>query len=98
MIPAFVWFFAMLTRSPGSTIRHRRTAAAAGGCILVRRSAYERIGGYAAIQHELIDDCALAREVKRGGPIWLGLTRQNRQPARLSAPQGCMGRGGAHRL
>src|SRR6185295_13590056 len=28
----------------------------------------------AAIKGELIDDCALAREIKRGGPIWLGLT------------------------
>jgi len=75
MIPAFVWFFALLRPFSWVNDPARRTAAAAGGCILVRRQAYERIGGYAAIHHELIDDCALAREVKRGGPIWLGLTR-----------------------
>jgi hopene-associated glycosyltransferase HpnB len=75
MIPAFVWFFALLRPFSWVNDPDRRTAAAAGGCILVRRQAYERIGGYEAIRHELIDDCALAREVKRGGPIWLGLTR-----------------------
>jgi hopene-associated glycosyltransferase HpnB len=56
----------------------RRTAAAAGGCVLMRRSAYERIGGYEAIKGAFIDDCALARAVKRGGSIWLGLTRGTR--------------------
>ncbi|HXP12089.1 MAG TPA: glycosyltransferase [Stellaceae bacterium] len=76
MIPAFVWFFALLRPFSWVNDPARRTAAAAGGCILVRRSAYERIGGYAAIHGELIDDCALAREVKRGGRIWLGLTRK----------------------
>jgi hopene-associated glycosyltransferase HpnB len=74
MIPAFVWFFAMLRPFAWASDPDRRTSAAAGGCILIRRSAYERIGGYAAIHRELIDDCALAREVKRGGKIWLGLT------------------------
>ncbi len=74
MIPAFVWYFAMLRPFAWVNDPERRTAAAAGGCILIRRGAYERIGGYAAIHDELIDDCALAREVKRGGPIWLGLS------------------------
>jgi hypothetical protein len=41
---------------------------------LIRRSALERIGGIAAIRGELIDDCALARAVKPGGDIWMGLT------------------------
>jgi hopene-associated glycosyltransferase HpnB len=76
MIPAFVWFFALLRPFSWVNDPAHRTAAAAGGCILVRASAYERIGGYAAIHEELIDDCALAREVKRGGKIWLGLSSQ----------------------
>ena len=43
--------------------------------MLVRPAALERIGGIRAIAGELIDDCALAREVKRrGGPVWLGLS------------------------
>lgn len=75
LIPAFVFFFAMLYPFAWSNDPKRRIAAAAGGCILMRRSAYKRIGGYQSIRGALIDDCALAREVKRGGSIWLGLTR-----------------------
>lgn len=78
LIPAFVFFFAMLYPFAWSNDPRRDIAAAAGGCILLRRDAYERIGGYAAIRDALIDDCALAREVKRGGSIWLGLTQQTR--------------------
>jgi hopene-associated glycosyltransferase HpnB len=55
--------------------RDRRTAAAAGGCILIRPSALDRIGRIESIRDAIIDDCALARAVKRtGGGIWLGLT------------------------
>ena len=76
LIPPFVFFFALLYPFSWSNDPRKTTAAAAGGCMLIRRSAYERIGGYAAIKGELIDDCALAREVKRGGhSIWLGLTQ-----------------------
>lgn len=79
LIPAFVFFFAMLYPFAWSNDPRRGTAAAAGGCVLLRRSAYERIGGFAAIHAALIDDCALARAVKRsGGSIWLGLTRWTR--------------------
>ena len=53
-------------------------AGAAGGCVLLKRSALERIGGLAAIRDEVIDDCALASAVKHaGGAIWLGLTRKS---------------------
>ncbi|HEY3919928.1 MAG TPA: glycosyltransferase [Stellaceae bacterium] len=78
LIPPFVFFFALLYPFTWSNDPRKSTAAAAGGCILVRRSAYERIGGYATIKGALIDDCALAREVKRGGSIWLGLTQETR--------------------
>ena len=43
----------------------RKTAGAAGGCMLIRPEALERAGGVAAIRGEIIDDCALARRVKR---------------------------------
>ncbi len=78
LIPAFVFFFALLYPFAWSNDPKHRTAAAAGGCILVRRAAYERIGGYAALKGELIDDCALARAVKHGGAIWLGLTQETK--------------------
>jgi hopene-associated glycosyltransferase HpnB len=73
LIPAFVFFFFLLY--PPEWIRdpRRKTAGAAGGCILIRPSALERIGGIAAIRSEIIDDCALARAVKQtGGQVWLG--------------------------
>jgi hopene-associated glycosyltransferase HpnB len=75
LIPAFVFFFFLLY--PPRWIRdpRRKTAGAAGGCMLVRHAALERAGGIAAIRNEIIDDCALARAVKRtGGRVWLGLT------------------------
>ncbi len=75
LIPAFVFFFFLLY--PPAWIRdpRRRTAGAAGGCILIRRTALERIGGIERIRGELIDDCALARAVKQsGGRVWLGLS------------------------
>jgi hopene-associated glycosyltransferase HpnB len=76
LIPAFVFFFAMLYPFVWANDPRRKTAAAAGGCMLIRRVALERIGGIAAIKGELIDDCALARAVKRsGGSIRLDLTR-----------------------
>ncbi|WP_042381466.1 glycosyltransferase [Streptacidiphilus melanogenes] len=74
IVPAFVYFFAQLypfrwSNKPGS-----RTAAAAGGCTLVRREALARAGGVAAIRGAVIDDVNLARLVKRGGGrTWLGL-------------------------
>lgn len=74
LIPAFVFFFQMLYPFPWVNDPARRTAAAAGGCMLARRTAVEGIGGLAAIQDALIDDCALARRIKAKGPIWLGLT------------------------
>jgi hopene-associated glycosyltransferase HpnB len=75
LIPAFVFFFFMLYPPEWVNSPKQRTAAAAGGDILVRAEALARMGGIAAIRNELIDDCALAREIKRGGSIWLGLTQ-----------------------
>jgi hopene-associated glycosyltransferase HpnB len=74
LIPAFVYFFDMLFPFGAVNSTHSPIAAAAGGCMLVRRAALEKAGGIAAIRHNLIDDCALGRVMKRQGPIWLGLT------------------------
>jgi hypothetical protein len=54
----------------------RRTAAAAGGVMLVRAKALQAIGGIAAIRDALIDDCALGKALKKNGSIWLGLAPQ----------------------
>ncbi len=79
LVPAFVFFFLLLY--PPQWIRdpRRRTAGAAGGCILLRRDALEGIGGLDAIRNNLIDDCALAAAVKHsGGAVWLGLSEATR--------------------
>lgn len=75
-IPAFIFFFQMLYPFSWVNDATRRTAAAAGGCILVRRDALEAVGGITAIHGELIDDCALAKKIKAIGTIWIGLTER----------------------
>ena len=75
LIPAFVFFFFMLYPPRWIRDSRRRTAGAAGGCMLVNPAALENAGGIAAIRGQIIDDCALARAIKRsGGRIWLGIT------------------------
>lgn len=75
-IPAFIFFFQMLYPFAWANDPRARTAAAAGGCVLLRRDALERAGGLAAIRGAMIDDCSLAAIIKPQGPIWLGLTER----------------------
>lgn len=74
LIPAFVFFFDMLYPFGWVNDPKNKTAAAAGGCMLVKREALERAGGIDVIRSNIIDDCALGRAMKGHGPIWLGLT------------------------
>ena len=75
LMPAFVHFFKILYPFRWVNAPNRRTAAAAGGCILVETRLLDRIGGFESIKSAVIDDCALARQVKlQGVKIWLGLT------------------------
>ena len=79
LIPAFVFFFLKLYPPRWIADPRSKVAGAAGGCILIRASALQRIGGVASIRGEIIDDCALARAVKSsGGRIWMGLTSATR--------------------
>jgi hopene-associated glycosyltransferase HpnB len=76
LIPPFLYFFLMLYPPRWIAAPKASTAGAAGGCILLRRNVLAPIGGIVAIRADVIDDCALARAVKRnGGRIWMGLTR-----------------------
>lgn len=82
LIPAFVFFFAKLYPFGWVNDPARRMAAAAGGCMLIRRAAFERAGGLEPVRERIIDDCALGRELKRrgrpmdaegrAGRVWLG--------------------------
>lgn len=78
LIPAFVFFFQKLYPFAWVNDPARGTAAAAGGCMLVRRDALSAAGGLDAMRGALIDDCALGALLKGQGPIWLGLTHDVR--------------------
>lgn len=76
LVPAFVYFFQMLYPFARVNDSRSHVAAAAGGTVLIRREALERIGGVAAIKGALIDDVTLATAVKRSGSaIYLGHSR-----------------------
>lgn len=72
LVPAFVFFFQLLYPFARVNDPQSATAAAAGGTVLIRRRALDRIGGIEAVRGALIDDVALANAVKQGGRIWLG--------------------------
>jgi hopene-associated glycosyltransferase HpnB len=77
LIPSFVYFFSKLYPFKWVNDSGKKTAAAAGGCILVRAETLIHTGGLKPIASELIDDCALARQIKGASdnsPIWLGLS------------------------
>ena len=77
VVPAFVYFFAQLYPFARVNSPRSRTAAAAGGCMLVRREALERSGGLAGISGARIDDVALGQVIKRQrGRCWLGLSTE----------------------
>jgi hopene-associated glycosyltransferase HpnB len=79
LIPAFIFFFQKLYPFAWANSDRSSAAAAAGGCVLIRRRMLEKIGGLAALRGALIDDCTLAKLVKRaGGRLWLGLTDTSR--------------------
>jgi len=75
IVPAFVYSFFQLYPPAWVRMPRARTAAAAGGCMLVRRATLERVGGLVGIADARIDDVALGTLLKRGGGrIWLGVT------------------------
>jgi hopene-associated glycosyltransferase HpnB len=75
IVPAFVYFFAQLYPFRKVNDPRSRVAAAAGGCMLIRRAALEAAGGLEPIRGALIDDVALGTLLKKhGNRTWLGLT------------------------
>jgi len=79
LIPAFVYFFSKLYPFRWVGDPRRKTAGAAGGCMLVRQASLAAAGGLEAIRSALIDDCALGSLIKRvGGRTWLGFTNSVR--------------------
>ena len=76
LLPAFVYFFKLLYPFHLSNSRFPYVAAAAGGCVLVETEALQQIGAFASLRGALIDDCTLARQIKRKGyRTWTGMSR-----------------------
>lgn len=76
LMPAYVYFFKFMYPFALVNSVSSRTAAAAGGCILIRREVLEEIGGFASLKSAIIDDCTLAKQVKAAGHgIWLGVSK-----------------------
>ena len=73
LVPAFVFFFAMLYPFEAVSNPNKKAAAAAGGSMLAKRSALERAGGMNTVRKALIDDCAMGAMMKKQGPIRLTL-------------------------
>lgn len=81
MIPAFVFFFQKLYPFKWVNNSQKSTAAAAGGCVLIRHQVLDEVGGIEVIKNALIDDCSLAKAVKQKSTnkkIWLGLTLETK--------------------
>jgi hopene-associated glycosyltransferase HpnB len=83
LIPPFVFFFQKLYPFAWVADPDRKTAAAAGGCVLASSAALTAAGGFEAVKGALIDDCTLAARIKpvsrsRGRGIWLGLAEDSR--------------------
>ena len=98
LVPAFVYFFQMLYPFDRVNDPSSRIAAAAGGTVLIRRDALQRIGGIDSIKDSLIDDVALAKLVKKTGSIFLGHSGLASSRARLSQVWRYLADDFAHRI
>ncbi len=76
LTPSFIYFFKMLYPFRLAKTDNPRFYSAAGGCILLETQILRAIGGLASLRGELIDDCALARQVKQARfRTWIGQSR-----------------------
>ena len=79
LIPAFVFFFGKLYPFRWVNDHEKSTAAAAGGCVLVRKERLVEGGGFESMKDAIIDDCTLARLVRGPegrGRLWLGMSQE----------------------
>lgn len=67
MIPTWMWVFLMFTIFFRISNPKAQGAAGIGGFFLMRREVLDRIGGYAALKDEVLEDVRLAEMIKRSG-------------------------------
>ena len=88
LVPAFVYFFKLIYPFAIGNDPRSNFGVAAGGCILLRSDSVRMIGGFHTLRNAIIDDCNLARLIKKSGNrTWIGLShsvRSHRPYERLS--------------
>ncbi len=88
LVPNFIFFFQKLYPFNFVNNSEKKLAAAAGGCIFCNISIFKKKNLFECIKDKLIDDCNLAREIKKFGTIWIGLSnkvKSNRKYKSLSS-------------
>ena len=76
LIPSFIFFFQKLYPFNYVNDKKKNLAAAAGGFIFCKASEFKKENLYNKIRNKVIDDCNIAKLLKKNGAIWLGLTNQ----------------------
>ncbi len=75
LMPAFIFFFKLLYPFHLSNKPNSWIAAAAGGFIFIETKVLEELDGFECIKNALIDDCSLAKQVKKNKyKTWTGMT------------------------
>src|SRR6266480_4670548 len=67
MIPTWAWVLLMFTLFYRISNPRTHGAVGIGGFFLMRRGVLERVGGYEALQDEVLEDVRLAEMIKRSG-------------------------------
>ena len=74
LIPPFIFFFQKIYPFNLVIDQESKIAAAAGGFIFCKAKIFRDQNLYNLIPNRVIDDCNIAKLIKKKGNIWLGLT------------------------
>ena len=76
LIPPFIFFFQKIYPFNLVIDKNSKIAAAAGGFIFCKAKIFRDQNLYDLIPSKVIDDCNIAKLIKKKGNIWLGLTNK----------------------
>ena len=76
LIPPFIFFFQKIYPFNLVIDKKSKIAAAAGGFIFCKANIFREQNLYDLIPNKVIDDCNIAKLIKKKGDIWLGLTNK----------------------
>lgn len=84
LIPSFIFFFQKLYPFNAVNQANSSLSAAAGGCVMSHSKIFRKNPFFDLIKNKIIDDCNLAKLIKKEGKIWLGLTNSVRSERKYS--------------